>query len=298
VTPREAALDYAARGWPVVVLHNTTRFGPKRGPDRARCSCSDGECESQGKHPRTRNGLKDSTTDPAVIEGWFDRWPDANIGLLTGVAFDVLDLDGDEAFDELAAVSPAGDDGLHGPIALTGRGVHMFVEPTGLRSRIGLLPGIDWKGTDGYVVAPPSVHYLHGDLYEWPEGFGPDRSIPPCPQWLADLVARRHVAPVTPVRLPTVQGQHRSLPVSDIAQRRIDGACGRVAMAPDGQRNSTLNWAANTLGRAVVDDGLDLRDVVAGLTVAAMRAGLGERETTATIRSGLRAAGVGWGAVA
>jgi hypothetical protein len=37
-----------------------------------------------GKHPPTRRGHKEATTDPARILQWWSRWPDANIGILTG----------------------------------------------------------------------------------------------------------------------------------------------------------------------------------------------------------------------
>ena len=83
----EAALDYAERGWQVIPLHN---------PEGAGCSCGHPDCESRGKHPRTKNGLKDATSKPETIRGWWKRWPQANIGLATGPlsGFFVLDCDG------------------------------------------------------------------------------------------------------------------------------------------------------------------------------------------------------------
>jgi len=36
------------------------------------------------KHPLTANGYKDASRDPAIIGGWWDRNPDALIGLPTG----------------------------------------------------------------------------------------------------------------------------------------------------------------------------------------------------------------------
>jgi hypothetical protein len=84
----QAALDYAARDWPVLALHTPCEGG---------CSCRRPDCSSVGKHPRTLDGLKGATTNPAVITKWWTMWPEANIGLLTGVAFDALDLDSAEA---------------------------------------------------------------------------------------------------------------------------------------------------------------------------------------------------------
>jgi hypothetical protein len=40
------------------------------------------------------HGLKDASSDPAQLTGWWRRWPQANIGLVTGELTDVLDVDG------------------------------------------------------------------------------------------------------------------------------------------------------------------------------------------------------------
>lgn len=62
-----AALSYARRGWHVFPLHSPD---PERG-----CTCLAGrDCKSPGKHPRTRRGLKDATTDEAQISRWWQRW--------------------------------------------------------------------------------------------------------------------------------------------------------------------------------------------------------------------------------
>jgi len=74
VTTLKAALDYAARGWLVVPLHN-----PKQGV----CSCRKKNCNSPGKHPRTEHGLNDGSKDPKQIALWWEKWPDANLGILT-----------------------------------------------------------------------------------------------------------------------------------------------------------------------------------------------------------------------
>jgi hypothetical protein len=38
------------------------------------------------KRPLTPNGFHDASIDPAVIAGWWRRWPDALIGVSTGAA--------------------------------------------------------------------------------------------------------------------------------------------------------------------------------------------------------------------
>ena len=74
----EAALDYAARGWSVIPLHQVIREG---------CSCGKPSCDrSRGKHPRTDHGVTDASTDPATIRGWWREWPSANVGIACGPA--------------------------------------------------------------------------------------------------------------------------------------------------------------------------------------------------------------------
>lgn len=94
----EAALALAARGFAVFPVHTCAA---------ARCSCGRPTCSSPGKHPRTKNGLRNATTDPEQIGMWWRSWPAANVGLLTGSGLLVLDIDprngGKEALLALAA---------------------------------------------------------------------------------------------------------------------------------------------------------------------------------------------------
>ena len=46
------------------------------------------------KSPATPHGFKDATVELNLIEKWWSKWPDANIGVATGSeSFIVLDLD-------------------------------------------------------------------------------------------------------------------------------------------------------------------------------------------------------------
>lgn len=155
-----AALEYAEREWPVLPL-----YGVK---DDGTCSCMEGrECSSPGKHPLTRSGLKEATTEPEMIRAWFRRWPNMNIGLLTGVAFDVVDID-DPTGD--AWWNPAGEAGYEHPAGMTvvtgSGGLHIYVAPSGLGNRARMAEHIDYRGRGGYVVAPPSTHSSGRD-YAW-----------------------------------------------------------------------------------------------------------------------------------
>ena len=95
-----AALDYATRGWRVIPLHSPTAGG---------CSCGKTGCEHAGKHPRTKNGSKDGSSDPKTTREWWKLWPDANVGIVTGPesGFFVLDVDGEQGERSLAAWNSA-----------------------------------------------------------------------------------------------------------------------------------------------------------------------------------------------
>jgi Bifunctional DNA primase/polymerase, N-terminal len=178
----DAMLDYAENGWPVVPLH-----GIRQTPAGARCTCWKPDCRSPGKHPRTWNGLKDATTEVWMVREWLTRYaPPLNVGVLTGVVFDALDVDGIEGLASLLRFGGITPDQFRGPVVRTGRGFHLLVAPTGAGGHGGLLPGLDYRGVGGYVVAPPSVHE-NGTVYarlRWSEGHLP----PPAPDWLRDLL--------------------------------------------------------------------------------------------------------------
>lgn len=115
------------------------------------------------KMPATRNGFKDATTDLEQVRAWWDQLPQANIGLPTGISFDVVDVDGPVGYMSLATFGkPA-----RLATVMTPRGLHFYLPPVaGRGNRAALQPGIDYRGQGGYVVAPPSRR-LDGALYLW-----------------------------------------------------------------------------------------------------------------------------------
>lgn len=182
-----AALGYAARGWHVIALW--------WGEDGI-CACSAGAaCASPGKHPVAfvgkraicPQGLHSATVDPELLQQWWARVPDANVGIVTGAisGLDILDSDprhgGDESLHALAASLPNGlPDTIH---SLTGNGGEhlLFAHPGGrISNKQGQdwgLPGLDVRGDGGYFVAPPSLH-VSGRRYSWDVGAHPDTHEP------------------------------------------------------------------------------------------------------------------------
>lgn len=268
----EAALAYAKRSWPVFPLHAPTAAG---------CTCGNADCASPGKHPRTAHGLHDATTDPDVIRKWWTRWPKASIGLRTGIRFDVLDLDNvDDALDRIDRAAPDGP-AVKGPTVHTGNGLHIYVAPTGEGNRTAMLPGVDWRGRGGYVVAPPSLH-ANGLTYAWSAMFPTDTPITAAPPWLLHLVRRDGTSSKARTVASTQGG-------TAYGRKALESELGRCAIAPEGARNDAVNLAALKLGHLVAGGELSAEQVAESLLTVALRIGLSETEAVATIHSGMDA---------
>ena len=151
----DAALLYASWGWPVFPIKSPAMAAQSRDPEKAK------------KAPATRNGFKDATTDPIQIRAWWGRYPDLNIGLPTGHAFDVIDVDVPEGVPALMKLAET-DLKVHGHAATSSGGVHLYIEPIGGAGNFaGRVPGIDYRGIGGYVVAPPSTLGPRGRAWSW-----------------------------------------------------------------------------------------------------------------------------------
>ena len=86
-----AALNYAKAGYYVFPLQNLVYEN-----NFVRCSCRDWKnCDRQGKHPRTWHGLLDASNDLETIKNWWGKWPNANVGLITGKKSGIFVLDVD-----------------------------------------------------------------------------------------------------------------------------------------------------------------------------------------------------------
>lgn len=182
-----AASIYASRfNWLVLPLHSIINNG--------KCTCNNANCSSPGKHPRTQNGVKCGSKDSCVILKWWQKWPDANIGIATGEAsgFYALDVDprhcGESSLSEL--------EGKYGKLpatveAITGsNGRHILFEyPKAMRisNKVGIRPGLDIRGEGGYIVVAPSVH-MSGKLYAWEQSSRPGEvAIADAPEWLLNI---------------------------------------------------------------------------------------------------------------
>ena len=262
-------------------------------------------CRPRGKAPATRSGFHDATTDAGQVAAWWsDDRPALNIGVPTGMRFDVIDVDPPHGAASLAELEAAG---LIPTVVMrveTPRGgLHLYIRPTGDGCTTGLLPGIDYRGRGGYVLAPPSKTetgvwtVIDGgwESFAVETGAGSAGSfLESAAAWKAiralgasasaQRVSTEALGPV----LAVSSGDPFASPsgwASTALRREVE----RVHSAPEGTRNHALNRAAFSLGQIVAGGALDEVEVALALEEAAEVAGLGRDEIEATIRSGLRA---------
>jgi len=145
-----AALQYADLGWSVIPI----------GKDKK-------SLIKWEVYQRTRAAKKE-------IEAWFTRYPDANVGIVTGAisGIVVIDIDTPEKIDYPLPLTVASQ------TASGGR--HIFCKHPGreVKNRVRIVPNVDIRADGGYVVVPPSL-LSSGNQYVW--------NIPPGEMELAEL---------------------------------------------------------------------------------------------------------------
>jgi hypothetical protein len=231
-------------------------------------------------------GHKHATADPVALRVLWQRHPGPLVGVPTGEAseIDVFDIDAPrhpEAAEWLAQhrnrLPPT-----RAHRTRSGGSHLLFLHAAGLGcSASRIAPGLDVRASGGYVVW-------------WPAAGLPvlcDAPLALWPQWLLDELTRsRDAVPSAPWTPPLDPSQYRtSLRYAGAALRN---AAERIARAPIGSRNSTLNAEAYCVGRFIAAGLLDPQHVADTLASAAIAAGLPPRETEATLRSALGARGL------
>jgi putative DNA primase/helicase len=177
-----AALEYARHGIPVFPL------------------------VPRAKHPLTKNGFKDATTDEAKITEWWTVSPEANIGVPTGLVTrrSVVDMDMKPWKGAYGDKTIAGLVLMHGALPATlsqttwsgGTQYFFAYNPECVNSTHSYGEFIDGRNDGGYVAVPPS-HVVDGEregTYAWhSDPF--TTPLAPMPEW---LVERGRSGPYTP----------------------------------------------------------------------------------------------------
>lgn len=278
-----AALEYAVRGWPVFPLSapkNSPAIPsahPKGDPQRGVCR---GECGREG------HGFHDATLEAEQIETWWAKWPTANVGCPTGVAFDVLDIDHQDYTVGVTDLPDCETNG--GPVVRSGGGKwHLYFAPTGLGRRIRFSEHCDWLGTNGYVVMPPSTH-KSGGTYTVFASLDLPLTAPPA-ALLAAATPRKSVISPTSSGRRDRGGTTTILDPSPVRRWSALSLIGRMAVAPSGERNSILFWCACRIGNDVHDGKATSTEGLAALDdlrTTARGTGLDDDEIDLTIESG------------
>jgi putative DNA primase/helicase len=240
--------------------------------------------EPAGKRPLGGLGLRHASRAPEIVRGWWQQWPQANIGMrCDGLC--VVDVDGAAGERSLLGLQR-----LYGRLPAsrgqqTGRGRHLLyateVELGNSTNPLGRPDGIDLRGgSRGYIVAPPSVH-ANGHVYRWTDE-RPPALLPP--GWVERL-ARVRVEPreIEAVHLLGLDTE------TAYGRRALEGELERLLQACDGERNDVLNRAAFRLAQLVAGNQLPLARVEREAFEVALELGLDASESRDTIKSAVAA---------
>jgi hypothetical protein len=161
-----AAREYAALGWPV--CQGACPAGPYR-PGRA-CSCDRVGCPAPAAHPVSPAWQIQASADPADVGRLWAAAPEANVILVTGRVFDVLDVPAPAGLAALEQMDRAGT--RPGPVAVSaGERALFFVASRAAHTTadewwschldcapddLDAATGLRWHCRNSYVLAPPS----------------------------------------------------------------------------------------------------------------------------------------------
>ena len=216
---------------------------------------------------------------------------DCNVACATGAisGFWVLDLDGPEAEEDLAALVA-----VHGELPDTvqqgtGKGRHLCFawdpefEIVNSAGKIGR--GIDVRGNGGYIVLPPSIHpgdeakgIPPGRVYAWTPGKSPrDIAFAPAPRWLLQLVCPP---------APAARERRNSKPIerqegtTKFGRATLATSCRTIADALPGKQQTTLFNYACFIGGYVGGGEIDEREARDALIDAGERMVPGKKPWT------------------
>jgi hypothetical protein len=208
------------------------------------------------KKPLTEHGFKDASTDKAIITEYWSRWPEALIGVPTGIAFNVIDLD----LQHKEAQHWHAEHAL--PLTRSHRtrsgGLHLLFKPdAAVKCTYSsmIAPHIDTRGRGGYIIWWPA------------HGFAVSNSdMAAMPEWILTALN-------PPPKVSTA-----STTTTFTGDGWLRGLVRLVATASEGERNSKLFWASCRVGEAVRDRKADKAFAIGVLIEAAKRCGLPELE--------------------
>lgn len=158
----DLALDLSEQGWEVFPVKHT---------------------EDNEKIPLTRHGHKDATQDPNVIQEWWEKYPNAKVGVPAGannlIILDVDTKNGHDGFDSIDKMWLTIPE-TYAYDTQTGGRHFVYQAPEGVR----LAPSSGYRGLDG-------VDIRAGESWVMWAGGTPDKPISPAPEWICDPAQER-----------------------------------------------------------------------------------------------------------
>jgi len=126
------------------------------------------------------------------VNTWWDKWPDANIGIVTGKVSNLIVFD----IDKEDATEYAKEEGGFPSMtvkAISGKGYHIYVQCPDFKvvNNANTDLGLDIRGDGGYIVAPPSMHGT-GKQYAWETGFSIHDIDPAPPEVWMEFYLKEH----------------------------------------------------------------------------------------------------------
>lgn len=223
----EEVLEYAKRGWSLIPV-------------------------GRDKKPLIKwEPYQDAPANEDQLREWFTKYPNANIGLVTGavsgiVAVDIDSAEGGKAIQEYIPNS------ILCPTVATPRGRHLYFKHpgVGVSNNAKVIIDCDFRGDGGYILIPSSV--TKDGKYEWI--LGPDEAPPPpLPIKYLETLIRSFKQPkgVTERNAPVTNSQNE-LPV--VTQKPLQGVTNRIITLQKGQRDEDLFHVAYQLVRSRTSD--------------------------------------------
>jgi hypothetical protein len=221
------------------------------------------------KRPFTAHGFKDASADPDMIRRWWTRWPDALIGVPTGIKFVVVDADLQyPQAQEWYGRANLPDTRTH--VTRSG-GRHILFRPHDefRCSASKIWRHVDTRGAGGYIIWWPAegLDVMHAG------------TLATVPDWI--------IAKLNPPPPPPPPSSTPPL-TSDRAQHKLAGIIRTIANASVGERNHVTFWGACRLAEMVAENTISQGEAINLAIEAAARAGLPHHEARRSATSAFR----------
>lgn len=229
----------------------------------------------KAKSPRTPRGFQDATTDLDVVAAWWGRWPDAAIGMPTGLVYDVVDIDckpnGPNGYSALKTLRDLGivkSEAIVKVVKTPTGGMHLYFPSSHTMGNASFRKyGVDLRGNGGYVIVPPSTLYDE-------EGTSMGSYVLKAERATGEVLDHQRLRNLlTPPVAVRAELAHTAVDSVSVLARWLRGV-------QEGGRNAALFWAACR----AIESGFDPHD----LTDAALATGLEPFEIHRTLASAER----------